>query len=87
METEMKNRILIIILLQVVTINVNAQKREMRNLTGPYFGQKPPGMTPEVFAPGIVSTDASEFSCSFSPEGKSFYFARDRGGISIMFIL
>jgi len=26
-------------------------------LKGSYFGQKPPGMTPEVFAPGILSTE------------------------------
>jgi len=45
-------------------------------LKGPYLGQKPPGMTPEVFAPGFVSTPAHEFSCSFTPNGKEFYFAR-----------
>jgi hypothetical protein len=43
---------------------------------GPYFGQKPPGTTPQVFAPGIVSTDAHEFSSSFTPDGKEFYFTR-----------
>jgi len=26
-------------------------------LSGPYLGQKPPGMTPELFAPGIVSKE------------------------------
>lgn len=26
----------------------------------PYLGQKPPGLTAEVFAPGIVSTSKSE---------------------------
>ena len=45
-------------------------------LKGPYLGQKPPGITPEVFAPGVVSTSAHEFSCSFTPDGKEFYFAR-----------
>ena len=25
-------------------------------LKGPYLGQKPPGMNPEIFAPGIIST-------------------------------
>jgi len=37
-------------------------------------------MNPVIFAPGIVSTVMSEFSCTFSPDGKSFYFARDIGG-------
>ena len=45
-------------------------------LTGSYLGQKPPGLKPEVFAPGIVSTGVHEFSCSFTPDGKEFYFTR-----------
>jgi hypothetical protein len=43
---------------------------------GPYFGQTPPGTTPAVFAPGIVSTAAHEFACSFTPDGHEFYFTR-----------
>ncbi len=58
----------------------HAQQDEFPVLKGPYLGQKPPGMNPVIFAPGIVSTDMSEFSCTFSPDGKSFYFARDTGG-------
>lgn len=27
------------------------------NVTGPYFGQEPPGMMAEIFAAGIISTD------------------------------
>ena len=46
-------------------------------LTGPYLGQKPPGMTPEIFAPGIVSVDEySEFVCMFTPGGKECIFDR-----------
>ena len=46
-------------------------------LKGPYLGQKPPGMTPEVFAPGIISTtDYTELGCTFTPDGKEFYFSR-----------
>jgi WD40-like Beta Propeller Repeat len=45
-------------------------------LEGPYLGQKPPGTTPEVFAPGVVSTAEHEFSCSFTPDGNEFYFTR-----------
>ena len=34
-------------------------------------------MTPEIFAPGIVSTDKfREFSGTFSPDGKEYYFFR-----------
>lgn len=47
-----------------------------------YFGQKPPGLTPEVFAPGVVSTDnVSEFSCCISPDGREFYFTRATQGV------
>lgn len=39
-------------------------------LKGPYLGQKPPRRTPEIFAPGIVSTELHEHSIpSFSPDG------------------
>jgi hypothetical protein len=46
-------------------------------LHGPYFGQTLPGTLPEVFAPGIVSTKGGhEFSCTFTPDGRAFYFNR-----------
>ena len=46
-------------------------------LTGPYLGQKPPGLTPEVFAPGIVTTTGWEYGGIFSPDLKEFYFIRE----------
>jgi len=46
---------------------------------GPYLGQDPPGMTPELFGPGIVSTDAHEFSISMNPEATEIYFSRGEG--------
>jgi len=49
--------------------------REIRTLREKYMGQKPPGTTPEVFAPGTVSTPKSEFNAAFSPDGKSFFFS------------
>jgi Tol biopolymer transport system component len=52
---------------------------ETPKLTGPYLGQAAPGRTPKVFAPGFVSTGDHEFSCTFSPDGKEFYFARGTG--------
>lgn len=35
----------------------------------PYLGQKPPGTTPELFAPGILSTGIVEWTPTFSPDG------------------
>jgi len=54
-----------------------AKKHDFPVLKGPYLGQEPPGMTPKVFASGIVSTEEyKEFGCTFSPDGQEFYFTR-----------
>jgi hypothetical protein len=46
-------------------------------LSDPWLGQEPPGMEPEIFAPGIVSDpDSLEFSGAFSPDGSEYYFYR-----------
>ena len=52
-----------------------AQNERFPVLKGEYLGQKPPGMTPEIFAPDIVSTPQREFNAAFSPDGKEFYFS------------
>jgi len=45
------------------------------DVTGPYFGQTPPGKTPEIFAPGILSlTNRLEDRIAFSPDGKECFF-------------
>ena len=46
-------------------------------LTGRYLGQKPPGLIPEIFAPGIVSkSDYHEHSSpTFSSDGKEVYWS------------
>jgi len=55
----------------------NAQKNDFPKPTGPYLGQEPPGLTPEIFAPGVVSSkDHIEMGCAWSPDLKEFYFAR-----------
>ncbi len=46
-------------------------------LSGPYLGQKPPGMIAELFAPGFFSTDANEFNAVFTPEGDAVYFTSE----------
>jgi len=43
-------------------------------LTGEYLGQTPPGMTPELFAPGLVSTGLSERDMAIAPDGTEIYF-------------
>jgi Tol biopolymer transport system component len=45
-----------------------------------YLGQTPPGNTPVLFAPGMVSTDGyNEHTLSVSPDGNEIYFTRDPG--------
>ena len=43
---------------------------------GHYLGQTPPGMTPELFAPGVVNTEAIELNGVLSPDGREFFFTR-----------
>ncbi len=44
---------------------------------GPYFGQEPPGLTPTLFASGIVSLpNMSEIRVTFSPDGNECFFTR-----------
>jgi len=41
---------------------------------GPYFGQTPPGLTAEVFAPGLISiTGRRDTKVSFSPDGNECF--------------
>jgi Tol biopolymer transport system component len=56
-----------------------SQDKDFPKLTGPYLGQKPPGKTPELFAPGIVSTGEDEAIAVFSPDGKEFFYAKKMG--------
>ncbi len=51
------------------------QPGQPTGVNGAYLGQTPPGTTPVVFAPGIVSLDTSvEGWGTMSPDGKEFYF-------------
>ncbi len=47
-----------------------------RPLTGDYLGQQPPGETPELFAPGVVSTCKEHSAAMFTPDGMEMYFGR-----------
>jgi Tol biopolymer transport system component len=41
---------------------------------GPYLGDKPPGLTPAVFAPGLVSTGGFERDVAITPDGSEIFF-------------
>jgi len=44
-------------------------------LKGPYLGQTPPGMTLEIFAPGIISFGFHENGIVFSPNGNELLYS------------
>lgn len=73
----MKKLLFLICLVEIVSSKVIAQQHEFTKRSGLYFGQPPPGLTPEIFAPGIISTESAwEAAISFSPDGKELFFTR-----------
>lgn len=73
----MKNRTsLISLLIAVSSMTTSVQaSNTVSKLQGPWFGQKTPGMTPELFAPDLVSVNGRyEFGMSFSADLKAMYF-------------
>jgi hypothetical protein len=68
-----------IVLLAVVMASVFwfvGAEEELVAPPAPYFGLKAPGMVPEVFATGIVSTGQFEFGIAFSRDGRECFFTR-----------
>ncbi len=51
-------------------------------LTGDYLGQTPPGPTPELFAPGIVTTGIYTRDVAMAPEGDHLFFGVLFGSIA-----
>ena len=72
----------LLMLIIVISLNTVFAQENIENassfppLEGPYLGQIPPGLTPEVFAPGLVSIDGRyEFGISFSSDLNEIYFS------------
>jgi ketosteroid isomerase-like protein len=42
---------------------------------GAYLGQKPPGLTPELFAPNLVSTAGLDRDIAITPDGREIFFS------------
>lgn len=77
----MKNKIglLFLMLFTLLSIPVFSQKTNDAP-EGIYLGQKPPSLTPEIFALGLVSTEENvEGYYVFTPDMKEFYFTRHEG--------
>jgi Tol biopolymer transport system component len=64
---------------------LHTNQNEFPVFKGPYLGQKPPGKTPEIFAPGIISPEEGYHSSPvFSPDGKKVFWATMTSGILYM---
>jgi len=73
-------------LIAIVLVSFIFPQEKFPELEGPYLGQKSPGMKPELFAPGIISTSPNEYSPFFSPDGKEVYFSRNIPKCSILYM-
>jgi hypothetical protein len=67
---------IILLLSSMMLGNISHAQDELPILDGPYLGQTPPSLTPEIFAPGLVSTEQRDGSGFFTPDMKEFYFTR-----------
>jgi len=69
----MKKVLLIILLILIIKSSFGQQ---FTDLYGDYLGQTPPGDTPIIFAPGVVSTDSliEHSAPAFSPDGKDVFW-------------
>ncbi len=59
-------------------LDLDAHQRDavFTELHGPYLGLKPPGLQPEIFAPGIVSTHHYDHSAAIvSSDGQSIFWS------------
>ena len=65
----------IVLLLISMVLNIGATD-DWPILKGPYLGQKLPGKTPEIFAPGIISTDILEGCLGWGNHMEYFIFQR-----------
>lgn len=81
----------LILILVLLFVGCKPKKQELVGSNLPtienrYFGQTPPGLIPEVFAPGIVSVDdVYEGGVSFSPDFKEMYFSPTINGHSYVY--
>lgn len=74
----MKKAVFIFSLLALTVTILFSQQNDFPKLTGPYLEQKPPGKTPEIFAPGIVTTKEDEYAFEISPSGDEMLFVRSK---------
>ncbi len=80
---------ILLIGIAILLTTCDTQKKESNDsdfssLKGSYLGQKPPGKTPEIFAPGIISTGFSERIAAFTPNGRELYYVMTGAPYSVI---
>jgi len=62
----------------------SSNNRNSPTIEKSYFGQKPPYLTPELFAPGVISIKGRyEYGISFSPDlDEVYYSGNKKGGVA-----
>ena len=81
----MRKAYFILMLAGALFLNACDTKKQKTNdkdspsIESPYLGQKLPGLTPEPFAPGVVTSANWEYGGVFTPDLKEFYFIREVG--------
>lgn len=61
--------IICLTILCLIMIHACSQRPDFPKLKGPYLGQKPLGMTPELFTPDFLSVGGDEANITFTPDG------------------
>ncbi|MCP4547675.1 MAG: hypothetical protein GY835_14540 [bacterium] len=74
--------LLMLALLPLAFVGELAAQEGITDLRGPYLGQEPPGMTPELFAPGIVSNGLFNRDCIATADGKEMFIGLMHGGLT-----
>ena len=77
----MRNYNSILLIIIIFLSACTPKKQESKNNDSPtivssYFGEKPPGLIPKLFAPDIVSPEGLFEGGGFSPDMKEYYFTR-----------
>ena len=66
-------------LLTILFLASCTQQSDFPVMSGEYFGQKPPGLEGELFAPGVMSTGMSELNAVFFPGRREVIYSVNVG--------
>ena len=59
----------------LVMLSDCTERDDISALSGPYLGQTPPGSTPQLFMPGLISTNYIDHCIGFLREGRVCVFS------------